>query len=119
MRMVQAPSGSAAMIANLRRRTIGGIGGVAMKSGYFLSFPRWDEAESWRQVYRDAVEQVELAEELGFDYLWFPEHHFQAGLNAPAPLLNCVDAAARTKRIRVGAAVILSPYHHPLILAEA
>ena len=37
--------------------------------------PPWT-AESERQVYANALEQVRLADELGFDYVWAVEHHF-------------------------------------------
>ena len=70
------------------------------------------------QVYRNAAEQVEYADEAGFRHAWFPEHHFVQRYLSPAPLLSCVDAARRTSRIRVGTSIILTPYHHPLILGE-
>jgi alkanesulfonate monooxygenase SsuD/methylene tetrahydromethanopterin reductase-like flavin-dependent oxidoreductase (luciferase family) len=69
-------------------------------------------------VYRNAAEQVEYADEAGFRHVWFPEHHFVQRYLSPAPLLNCVDAARRTRRVRVGTSIILTPYHHPLILGE-
>jgi flavin-dependent trigonelline monooxygenase, oxygenase component len=70
------------------------------------------------QVYRSAAEQVEYADEAGFRHIWFPEHHFVQRYLSPAPLLNCIDAARRTTRVRVGTSIILTPYHHPLILGE-
>jgi alkanesulfonate monooxygenase SsuD/methylene tetrahydromethanopterin reductase-like flavin-dependent oxidoreductase (luciferase family) len=70
------------------------------------------------EVYRNAVEQVEVADQAGFRHVWFPEHHFVQRYLSPAPLLHCVDAARRTRRVRVGTSIILTPYHHPLILGE-
>ena len=70
------------------------------------------------QVYRNAAEQVEYADGAGFHHVWFPEHHFVQRYLSPAPLLSCVDAARRTSRVRVGTSIILTPYHHPLILGE-
>ena len=49
-----------------------------MEFGLFmeLSVPRPWTADSERQVYENALEQVRLADELGFDYVWAVEHHF-------------------------------------------
>src|SRR5438105_10328685 len=59
-----------------------------------------------------------LAEELGFDSVWLTEHHYaDYGLSAaPSPILATL--AARTRRIRLGMAVYVIPFHHPLRLAE-
>jgi alkanesulfonate monooxygenase SsuD/methylene tetrahydromethanopterin reductase-like flavin-dependent oxidoreductase (luciferase family) len=70
------------------------------------------------EVYRNAAEQVEYADDAGFRHVWFPEHHFVQRYLSPAPLLHCVDAARRTRRVRVGTSIILTPYHHPLLLGE-
>jgi alkanesulfonate monooxygenase SsuD/methylene tetrahydromethanopterin reductase-like flavin-dependent oxidoreductase (luciferase family) len=88
-----------------------------MKFGYFFPSPKENPDETWEQVTRDSWEQMELAD-TAFDYLWFPEHHFTTTYVSPAPLLNVIDAARRTKNARIGAAVILTPFYHPLILAE-
>jgi alkanesulfonate monooxygenase SsuD/methylene tetrahydromethanopterin reductase-like flavin-dependent oxidoreductase (luciferase family) len=87
-----------------------------MQFGYFVHYAGPDKSS--RQRYRDAHEQIEFLDEVGFAHVWFPEHHFTQLTHAAAPLLSVVDAANRTKRIRLGTSVILSPYHHPLLLAE-
>lgn len=89
-----------------------------MKFGYFVSFPRRDGTQSWPEVYRDGCEQIEYADSAGFDDIWFPEHHLIDTLTSPAPLLSVVDAARRTRHARLGTVVILSPFYHPLIVAE-
>jgi alkanesulfonate monooxygenase SsuD/methylene tetrahydromethanopterin reductase-like flavin-dependent oxidoreductase (luciferase family) len=88
-----------------------------MQFGLFLSMDGTGDIAT-RQLYREAAEQMELADEAGFDHVWFPEHHFVRRYLSPAPLLHCVDAVHRTRRVRVGTSVILTPYHHPLVLAE-
>ena len=88
-----------------------------MDFGLFVSFDGTSGIPA-AQVYRNAVEQVEYADEAGFRHVWFPEHHFVQRYLSPAPLLHCVDAARRTRRVRVGTSIILTPYHHPLILGE-
>ena len=69
--------------------------------------------------YRQILEQVELAEELGWECFMFNEHHFlgYGGLVAnPAVLLAA--AAARTLRIRLGPCIAILPLRHPLHSAE-
>lgn len=64
------------------------------------------------------LDQVEWTEELGFDEVWFTEHHFiDYGLSAD-PATLAAAAAARTRRIRIGLAAAILPFHHPLRLAE-
>ena len=69
--------------------------------------------------YRQVLEQVELAEELGWECFMFNEHHFlgYGGLVAnPAVLLAA--AAARTAKIRLGPCIAILPLRHPLHTAE-
>jgi alkanesulfonate monooxygenase SsuD/methylene tetrahydromethanopterin reductase-like flavin-dependent oxidoreductase (luciferase family) len=59
------------------------------------------------QLYRDYVELFVAAEELGFDSGWVAQHHFDASagrLPSPFPFLAAV--AERTRRIRLGTAVV-------------
>ena len=69
--------------------------------------------------YQQILEQIELAEELGWECFMFNEHHFlgYGGLVAnPAVLLAA--AAARTSRIRLGPCIAILPLRHPLQSAE-
>jgi alkanesulfonate monooxygenase SsuD/methylene tetrahydromethanopterin reductase-like flavin-dependent oxidoreductase (luciferase family) len=69
--------------------------------------------------YAQILEQVALAEELGWECFMFNEHHFlgYGGLAAnPAVLLAA--AAARTTRIRLGPCIAILPLRHPLFSAE-
>jgi alkanesulfonate monooxygenase SsuD/methylene tetrahydromethanopterin reductase-like flavin-dependent oxidoreductase (luciferase family) len=60
----------------------------------------------------------DLAEPLGFDSLWALEHHFTGYAMSPAPLQTLSYYAGRTKRIALGTAVIVLPWHNPVLLAE-
>jgi alkanesulfonate monooxygenase SsuD/methylene tetrahydromethanopterin reductase-like flavin-dependent oxidoreductase (luciferase family) len=71
------------------------------------------------ELYAKLIEQVTLAEALGFDCAWFTEHHFgRFGGMLPSPQLLMAALAQRTRRIRLGTAVVLLPMHHPLRIAE-
>jgi alkanesulfonate monooxygenase SsuD/methylene tetrahydromethanopterin reductase-like flavin-dependent oxidoreductase (luciferase family) len=69
------------------------------------------------QYYSHILEQVQLEEELGFDSVWFGEHHY-SGYSFGSPPVIAMAAAARTKRIRLGTGVSLIPLNHPIRLAE-
>ena len=80
-----------------------------MEFGLFmeLSVPRPWTADSERRVYENALEQVRLADELGFDYVWAVEHHFlEEYSHCSAPDVFLAAAATMTKRIRVGHGVV-------------
>jgi len=71
------------------------------------------------QLYAKWMEQVTLAEELGFDCAWFTEHHFRAfGGMLPSPQLLIAALAQRTTRIRLGIAVVILPFYNPVRIAE-
>src|ERR671937_3012985 len=88
---------------------------------YELSVPRPWTRESERTVYNNALEQVKLADELGFDYVWAVEHHFlEEYSHCPAPELFLTAAAMITKRIRVGHGIVVCvpEFNHPIKIAE-
>ncbi|MBI2205503.1 MAG: LLM class flavin-dependent oxidoreductase [Candidatus Rokubacteria bacterium] len=69
-------------------------------------------------VIHNELEQMEWSEELGFDEVWLTEHHFiEYGL-AVDPATLAAAAAARTRRVRIGLAAAILPFHHPIRLAE-
>jgi len=80
----------------------------------------WDENTELR-VYQEALDQVELADKLGFDCVWETEHHFlEEYSHSAAPEVFLAAASQRTKNIHLGHAVMLmSPkYNHPARSAE-
>ncbi len=94
-----------------------------MEFGLFmeLSVPRPWTPGSERQVYENALEQVRLADELGFDYVWAVEHHFlEEYSHCSAPDLFLTASAMQTKRIRVGHGVVacVPQYQSPIRIAE-
>ena len=88
-----------------------------MKFGtyYFLQATPGRSADA---IIADEVEQMVLSERLGFDSVWLTEHHYADYGISSAPSLLLATVAARTDRIRLGMAVWVLPFHHPLRLAE-
>src|SRR5438034_8295207 len=92
--------------------------GVKVGIGLFTGQVPPGSDRTFTQEYREALDLVRLAETLGFDSAWVSEHH-GAGDGYLASLLPTLAAfAAATERIRLGTGVVLTPFHHPLRLAE-
>ncbi len=88
-----------------------------MKFGAF-SLMQWPEDRAQGDVYRNEIAQLTEAEAQGYDALWLAEHHFSRyGLNAAIHLV-AAHLAARTRKIRIGTAVTVLPFMHPLRVAE-
>jgi len=72
-------------------------------------------------TYWEAVEQIELADKLGFSTVWEVEHHFlEEFSHSPAPEVFLAAIAQRTHKIRIGHGVVLLPwkFNHPVRVAE-
>ena len=94
-----------------------------MKFGLFYEhqIPRPWVKESEHQLFQNALKQVELADQLGFDYVWEVEHHFlEEYSHSSAPEVFLGACSQRTKQIRMGHGIILHPpaYNHPVRIAE-
>ena len=94
-----------------------------MKFGIFYEhqIPRPWDANAEHRIYREALEQVELADRLGIDYAWEVEHHFlEEYSHSSAPEVFLAACSQRTKRIRLGHGIVLMPpgYNHPARVAE-
>jgi alkanesulfonate monooxygenase SsuD/methylene tetrahydromethanopterin reductase-like flavin-dependent oxidoreductase (luciferase family) len=72
------------------------------------------------ELYRRQIEEVELAERIGIDQIWFFEHHLLPNGPAPSPNLLIAAAARTTSHIRFANMVNILPFHHPLrVVSEA
>ena len=76
--------------------------------------------ESDQRVVVNQVRQGVLADQLGFNYFFMTEHHFQpeGAELSPSPILTKTAIAARTKRIRLGQLANILSWWHPIRLAE-
>lgn len=76
-------------------------------------------ARSEVQAVDDWLEELALADALGFRCAWLVEHHFTRHYShSSAPDLLLAAAAMRTRRLRLGLGVIPLPHHHPVRVAE-
>ena len=99
-----------------------------MKFGllYEMQLPRPLDSDQWHdddehKMVQQTLEQIELADRLGFDYVFFVEHHFLEEYSiSSAPEVVLGAAAARTKRIRLGHGIVQMPprQNHPARVAE-
>ncbi len=68
--------------------------------------------------YADYIDYVCAAERLGLHSVFIVEHHFTGHAQVSASLALLSYLAARTKRIRLGTAVVVLPWHNPVLVAE-
>lgn len=71
-----------------------------------------------RQFYTELLDEIVLAERLGFSAFFLAEHHFHEYGIVPSPPILLAAAAQQTKQIGLGVAVSVLPFHHPLAVAE-
>ena len=90
-----------------------------MKFALFI-LASWTEPDASAQsrIYGEAVEQIQYAEELGFDSVWIAEHHSSRYGIFPSLMPILTYVAAKTKKIRIGAGVSVLPFYNPIFLAE-
>jgi len=92
-----------------------------MKFGIFYEhqLPRpWNE-DSEHKLMKESLQQIELADQLGYDYAWEVEHHFlEEYSHSSAPEVFLAAASQRTKNIRLGHGIIQLTTNHPARVAE-
>lgn len=90
-----------------------------MKVGVYFDLrnpPEW--RTDWSRLYGFTLEMCEEAEALGADSIWLSEHHLFDDGYLSQPLTFAAAVAARTKRVRIGTAILIAPLHHPAEIAE-
>ena len=92
-----------------------------MKFGVFYEhqLPRPWTANSEYELLQNSLSQVELADKLGYDYMWEVEHHFlEEYSHSSAPEVFLAAASQRTKQIRLGHGIIQLTTNQPHRVAE-
>ncbi len=74
--------------------------------------------ESIRESLDGCVRIAQLAEDLGYQRVWYAEHHNMATIASSATSVLIAHVAANTKSIRLGSGGIMMPNHSPLVIAE-
>jgi alkanesulfonate monooxygenase SsuD/methylene tetrahydromethanopterin reductase-like flavin-dependent oxidoreductase (luciferase family) len=89
-----------------------------MKFGllHFFEHPAGGKTE--HQLVKEQLDCLRAAEDMGFDYIWAPEHHSTEYGHCASPMLTLSAMATVTKRIRLGSAVVVLPFNDPIRIAE-
>jgi len=88
-----------------------------MKFQIAINLERNDKNLDMREVERHTLEMVQMADAAGFNIVWASEHHGLEMTIAPNPFQILTWWAAHTDKIRLGTAVAVAPYWHPVNLA--
>ena len=86
--------------------------------GYYTMQSPPHKKRPHRELYEEMLEEVSMADQMGFDSAWVSEHHFLEDGYCPSLLLTAAAIAAKTKNIRIGTGVLLLPLHDPVRVAE-
>jgi alkanesulfonate monooxygenase SsuD/methylene tetrahydromethanopterin reductase-like flavin-dependent oxidoreductase (luciferase family) len=88
-----------------------------MRFAIAVGMGRLDASENMREIVRQALELVRIAEQGGFEIVFALEHHSIELLIGSNPFSTLTQWAEHTSRIRLGTAVVVAPYWHPIRLA--
>ncbi len=90
-----------------------------MRISYNPLWQNWGEQRPARQFVQEEMELLLQTEELGFDIILCPEHHFDQDYSAcPDNFLALTYVAARTERIQLGLGAVIVPWNDPLRVVE-
>ena len=92
--------------------------GQAQRFGTWPVPPEQCDAETAAKSYELQLNQFQLADELGFDWVSMSEHHYAPGLMTPNPIVMAAAASQRTKNVRLAVLGPLMPLTNPVRVAE-
>ncbi len=90
-----------------------------MHVGYSAFFQNLRGTDTDAEIYAQELALADLAEPLGFDSVWAPEHHFTNYIMMPDTTQFLTWVAARTERVQLGAMINVLPWHDPVRMCEA
>jgi alkanesulfonate monooxygenase SsuD/methylene tetrahydromethanopterin reductase-like flavin-dependent oxidoreductase (luciferase family) len=93
---------------------------IIMEFGLFTVFDNYKEIfnRTPEQFFNEVLEQTEYADQLGYNSVWFAEHHFSEYGILTTPQILLAVAAQRTKNIRLGVSIVTLPFKNPIQVAE-
>jgi alkanesulfonate monooxygenase SsuD/methylene tetrahydromethanopterin reductase-like flavin-dependent oxidoreductase (luciferase family) len=89
-----------------------------MKFGVLQFFAWKNRADSFSDIYANAMNRIQVMDQSGYDAVWLAEHHFSDYSVCPSVHMMGTWVAAHTKNLRIGTAISLAAFYHPLRLAE-
>ena len=90
-----------------------------MEFGLFNLMGYRERGKTTRDIMRETVEQVRLADRGGFAMAWFAEHHFSNYCVCPSPLMMAAHCAGVTERIKLATGIVVLPLYNPArLIAE-
>jgi alkanesulfonate monooxygenase SsuD/methylene tetrahydromethanopterin reductase-like flavin-dependent oxidoreductase (luciferase family) len=94
--------------------------GNIMQFGLFTVFDNYQERfnRSHEQLMNEVLEQTVHADRLGYDSVWFAEHHFSEYGILTSPQMLLAVAAQHTQNIRLGVSIVTLPFKNPIQVAE-
>ena len=88
-----------------------------MRFQLVINLERMEPGTDMVEMFNHVTELVQMADTAGFDIVWAAEHHALEMTIAPAPFQLLAHFANKTERIRLGTAVVVAAYWHPIKLA--
>ncbi|KAA0918525.1 LLM class flavin-dependent oxidoreductase [Dietzia sp. ANT_WB102] len=83
-----------------------------------IDFATVRPGQSVGEALQDSVLLAQKAEELGYERVWYSEHHNMPAIASSAPAVLMAHIASHTKRIRLGSGGVMLPNHSPIVIAE-
>ncbi|GGH66796.1 LLM class flavin-dependent oxidoreductase [Rothia aerolata] len=83
-----------------------------------LDFATIFDGETPKDSFKRSVELAQHAEKLGFERIWYAEHHNMNSIASSAPAVLISHVGAHTEKIRLGSGGVMLPNHSPLGIAE-
>ena len=80
--------------------------------------PAYNDPETSVRSYQEGIEECEFAEESGFEWISFSEHHYSGRIATGAPSVVAAAVAERCRRVKIAMLGHLLPLNNPVRAAE-
>ena len=80
--------------------------------------PAYDDPATSVQSYQEGIEECEFAEEMGFEWISFSEHHYSGRIATGVPAVMAAAVAERCKKAKIAMLGHLLPLNNPVHVAE-